>query len=90
MTSDQKLSKTAIKQLIIDQLLAANPASLSEDILIRGLGYVVRIPNAGYIFGILDEMLGERTIVKIVEDQVGPRFALASRPTNACEERCDD
>ncbi|MDR0679722.1 MAG: hypothetical protein LBF42_01645 [Puniceicoccales bacterium] len=90
MAGDRKLSRETIKQLISDQLLAASPASLSEEVIIKGLSYVIQGPNVGYISDILGEMVADRLIVKIIEDHVGPRFTLVSGAANTCEEHCDD
>ncbi|MDR2436183.1 MAG: hypothetical protein LBD33_02645 [Puniceicoccales bacterium] len=88
--SEQKLSKAEIRRLVADQLLAANPASLSVDVIARGLGCVAKIPHRSAITDVLDDMLNDRTVVKIVEDQFGPRFSLVSKVANSSGEYCND
>ncbi|MDR1255776.1 MAG: hypothetical protein LBJ94_02535 [Puniceicoccales bacterium] len=90
MTKEEKLSKAAIKQLIAAQLLAANPASLGEDVIIKGLGYVMESPNVHHIADILAEMLLEHSIIRVVEDHSGPRFALVADSRDTSEGCCDE
>jgi hypothetical protein len=90
MLDKSESSGATIRQLITDQLLAAAPASLSRDVLIRGLGCAMGNPDRNRIIDILGEMETDRTIVKIVEDHYEPRFTLIDRSQITHGEFTDD
>jgi hypothetical protein len=82
MPSKTKFSKAAIRQMIVDQLVAASPASLSEDALMMGLSYAVEAPRSRYVTDVLDSMIDGGVVTKIIEDQFGSRFTLTSHQSD--------
>jgi hypothetical protein len=76
--------------MIVDQLATAAPASLSEDALMKGLSYAVEAPRSKYVTDVLEGMISDGTITKIIEDQFGSRFMLTYYQSSYCGDGADE
>lgn len=74
----QRHLKKVIKNIILDQLLTADPASLSFNMIVKGLNCTVGDYNEQDLLSILNEMIIDHSVIKVIDAECGARFKLVS------------
>lgn len=80
MSGRQKhvISKNTIKNIVIDQLLVSEPASLNFDTILKGVQCKFGNYPRSELLTILDDMYINHELLKLVDAESGIRFKLAS------------
>ncbi len=76
MSSKQK--QKFLKNIILDQLLTSEPASLSIDTILKGVKCKFSDYSQEDLLALLDDMSNNRELLKLIDAESGLRFKLSA------------
>ncbi len=82
----QEQIKNITRNIVIDQLLASEPATLSTETLLKGIQCSFEDYTLEDLLELLDELLNNKEVLKIFDVESGARFKLSIIPDKNFEE----